>query len=108
METDKLNTIFGKELLDDDSLKAVFEELTGNADIKPFECVGTPDEVNAALGLITNRWNEQLPALLKSYNTNSHGEAGLTALLKEYNQENNLPPEYSTILKNSLKKISFG
>lgn len=108
METGKLNKIFGKELLDDNSLKPVFEELTGKADIKPFECVGTPDEVNAALGFITKRWNGQLPALLNSYYINRHSEVELTALLKEYNTENNLPPEYSTILKNSLKKISLG
>jgi len=108
METDKLNTIFGKELLDDDSLKTVFDELTGNADIKPFECVGTTDEVNAALGFITNRWSGKLPALLNSHYTNRQGEAELTALLKEYNTENNLPPEYSSILKNSLRKIALG
>jgi UDP-N-acetyl-alpha-D-muramoyl-L-alanyl-L-glutamate epimerase len=49
MERDRLVEIFGKDLLADENLKSLFAELTGEKDIKPFECVGTPDEVRTAL-----------------------------------------------------------
>lgn len=44
--------IFGEDLLDKSSLQHYFDELTGIADVKPFECVGTVDEVNQALAMI--------------------------------------------------------
>lgn len=44
--------IFGEDLLDKPSLVTYFEELTGMAEVKPFECVGTIDEVNRALAML--------------------------------------------------------
>ena len=44
-----LEMIFGKNLLDDINLLNYFKELTGESEVKPFECVGTVDEVNMAL-----------------------------------------------------------
>lgn len=44
--------IFGEDLLDKPSLQQYFDELTGIAENKPFECVGTVDEVNRALGMM--------------------------------------------------------
>lgn len=45
------------------SLKNTLEELQGYAKTKPFECVGTYDEVNMALAMIRQKWN-RLPKLL--------------------------------------------
>ena len=59
--------IFGEDLLDKPSLQQYFDELTGIAEIKPFECVGTVEEVNRALSMIAEtrgdkalvrRWRE--------------------------------------------------
>lgn len=47
-----LISIFGEDLLDKPSLITYFDELTGIAENKPFECVGTIDEVNQALTMI--------------------------------------------------------
>ena len=44
--------IFGEDLLDKPSLQQYFDELCGIAEVKPFECVGTIDEVNRALSMI--------------------------------------------------------
>ena len=44
--------IFGEDLLNKRALQQYFDELTGIAENKPFECVGTIDEVNRALELI--------------------------------------------------------
>jgi len=42
-------------MLGDLSLKKIFDELTGISEVKPFECVGTPDEVVVAIGNILNK-----------------------------------------------------
>ena len=53
--------IFGEDLLDKPSLAPYFDELTGFAEEKPFECVGTIDEVNQAMSLIAeNRKDKYL------------------------------------------------
>lgn len=45
--------IFGEDLLNKSSLQQYFDELSGIAEVKPFECVGTVDEVNQALQMIS-------------------------------------------------------
>ena len=46
--------IFGEDLLDKPALQQYFDELTGIAENKPFECVGTVDEVNRALDMMAD------------------------------------------------------
>jgi hypothetical protein len=48
---EKLVAIFGHNLFEDAALESVFEELLGLRAIKPFDCVGTPNEAAAALFL---------------------------------------------------------
>ena len=50
---DTMISIFGEDLLNKPSLLQYFDELSGIADVKPFECVGTVDEVNKALTMIS-------------------------------------------------------
>lgn len=65
---EKLSGIFGKDLSHDLSLAPVLDQLTGTADEKPFECVGTVNEVNAALGKLIREYPEEnLPPLLDHY-----------------------------------------
>ena len=49
LSSEELVNIFGEDLLNKPSLNTYFEELTGIADVKPFECVGTIEEVNQAI-----------------------------------------------------------
>jgi hypothetical protein len=56
IEPKRLNQIFGKAMLDDVSLKLEFEQLIGEAETKPFECVGTVSEVRQALQMAVERW----------------------------------------------------
>lgn len=44
-------SIFGQDLFEKESLLPIYKELLGVAKIKPFDCVGTPDEVRAAFSL---------------------------------------------------------
>ncbi len=50
-----LTKIFGKDLYADDKLIPLFKELLGMENIKPFECVGTPEETAAAMYLALQR-----------------------------------------------------
>lgn len=67
IEPKRLNHIFGKAMLDDVSLKLEFEQLIGDAETKPFECVGTVSEVWQALAMTLERWyaDGRKPALLE-------------------------------------------
>lgn len=43
--------IFGQNLFEKKSLLGIFKELLGLENFKPFECVGTPEEMKLALYL---------------------------------------------------------
>ena len=57
-----LQKIFGANLLNDKKLLPLFQELWGEKAFKPFDCVGTPEEVRAAFLLITQNgaWKDSL------------------------------------------------
>ena len=73
IEPELLNRIFGKPMLDDPSLQLYFDQLIGIMPTKPFECVGTVDEVNTALVMTIERYYSayELPYLLKGYESKS-------------------------------------
>jgi hypothetical protein len=64
LERDTITNIFHKDILNDASLKHLFNDLAGWSKEKPFECVGTIDEVNLALTLSAEKWGKPLPFLL--------------------------------------------
>ena len=79
----RLTEIFGKNLAEDASLIPILEELTGLAEEKPFECVGSQDEVNTAITETIERLeaghagkDAELPVLYQYYKDH--------ALYKEY------------------------
>ncbi len=47
----KLISIFGKNLFEDETLVPLFKDLIGQGNLKPFDCVGTFEEVQTALHL---------------------------------------------------------
>ena len=79
-----------------------FIDLTGNSDNKPFECVGTYDEVNLALSLTIKKIDGELPYLLKYYKDNY--KLVDYNLLNNYNLENNLDEEFDRILRDNYDK----
>lgn len=80
----ELTEIFGKNLLNDNDLIPIMKQLKGEVEVKPFECVGTVEEVNACL---------------------SYGQqtSGLENLLNQYDEANNLPKHFEQILKDKLQ-----
>lgn len=59
--------IFGKNLFEDESLIPLFEELIGVRNFKPFECVGTPEEVREALKKILAKGEFNETILIKHF-----------------------------------------
>jgi UDP-N-acetyl-alpha-D-muramoyl-L-alanyl-L-glutamate epimerase len=59
--------IFGKNLLEEESLIPLLEELIGIRNFKPFECVGMPEEVKEALGKILEKGEFDDTVLVKHF-----------------------------------------
>ena len=100
--------IFGKNLFELPQMLGYLKELTGIDEVKPFECVGTIDEVNAALHMfIAKHKQEKLPLLIDYYSntTNfSHGDTSLAdKILNEFNNDHFLEPKFLEIIKMKLK-----
>ncbi len=68
----KVNIIFGYDIFNNEKLLHVFDQLIGKAEVKPFECVGTPDEINLALSFAIKQHysDKNLPVLLAHYMKN--------------------------------------
>jgi len=101
---EKMIDIFGENLLNKEDLKNYFDELTGISKLKPFECVGTIEEVNAALCITINKYycSEYKPSLIKHYlksgkyeNYKNHDKI----LLNQLSKEHFVPDELFELLK---------
>lgn len=102
---EKLVKIFGEDMFENKELLKTFLELTGNGETKPFDCVGTFEEVNFAISkTIENLENkkEQLPYLLKYYKENYNLVDTKNDITKRYNEENNLTKEQNEILRKEV------
>ncbi len=104
IERKTMISIFGKDLLDDENMMFYFEQLTGIEKVKPFECVGTVDEVNIAVNMMIQQiQQDEMPLLLRYYQTipyYSHYEKlDLRSFLKTFNVEHFLEIEFEDILR---------
>ena len=62
---EELVKIYGENLFEKENLLHELKELTGLTPVKPFECVGTTEEVNLALWKVIQQYGEtKLPMLL--------------------------------------------
>jgi len=84
LSKEKLVAIFGKDLMADESLRPILEELNGTAAVKPFECVGTVEEVQACLEAV--KGNRQI----------------VDGILRRFNTHHFLPEKFEQILKSRL------
>lgn len=106
VEPKVLEEIFGANLLNDKDLLLFFDELTGLADVKPFECVGTVDEVNVALCFARKFYGDNQPFLLQYFkskggfkNCNNVNES---QLLTETDQEHFVEDKFLKLLTSKL------
>lgn len=99
---EKLINIFGEDLFENKELLKTFIELTGNGKTKPFECVGTYEEVKYAITRTISKL-DKLPYLLNYYKENYELEDLNKSLETKYNDQNNLDDKFIEIVKNALK-----
>lgn len=99
---EKLVNIFGEDLFEREDLLKTFIELCGYGETKPFECVGTYDEIRYAITKTIEKIDGDLPTLLKYYDDKF--EKVNSNLLEYYNENNNLPEEFEKILKGKILK----
>lgn len=102
---EKLVQIFNKDLFENKYLLKTFIELCGYGKIKPFECVGTYEEVNYAICKTINNLetvNQELPYLLNYYKQNYKLVEINNDITKRYNKENNLTEEFNKVLRKAI------
>ena len=81
---ERLVDIFGKDLMKDPELKPIFEELNGTSSVKPFECVGTVEEVRACVEAMDG------------------DRSKVEAILRRFNHDHFLPLQFEKLLKSKL------
>jgi hypothetical protein len=67
LPADQVITLFRGNLFDDENLLPTFRELLGIEGIKPFECVGTPEETQAAFLLAQRRGDLEKSAAMRMF-----------------------------------------
>lgn len=104
LEPDKLEVVFGKNLLDDPNLENILEQLSGIQETKPFECIGTVDEVNLALDMAADRYRkDELPFLIRSHQKQSSLPDLSGVFPLDTSGEHFLPHKYILMLKKALR-----
>lgn len=102
---EKLINIFGKDLFEDETLLETFQELLGYKETKPWECVGTYEEVRYAVSLLIKKLeNQKLPYLLKYYKDN-YPLYLEDKFETKYNNKNNLDEHFEKIIKEAIKNV---
>ncbi|MCI9039841.1 MAG: hypothetical protein HFJ29_08325 [Clostridia bacterium] len=102
---EKLISIFKEDLFQKQELLDTFLELTGNRETKPFDCVGTFEEVNFAISKVIQRSEQnqrELPYLLKYYKEHYELVDTTQDITKNYHEENNLTKEQNEMLRKAL------
>lgn len=110
LSKEEVIAIFGRDMLDDESMMDLFKELTGIVDNKPFECVGTRDEVNQAVMMGIHQFEEAglpLPALYAYYLSTSYADVyrNKPVNLMAYEKENLVPAQYEALLLKRLEEL---
>ena len=95
LSREQLTAIFGRDLMVDNDLKPIFEELNGTSAVKPFECVGTVEEVRACVDFM----KDKVRTIAES---SPQGDTSVPEILHRFNKENFLPEVFSSILKSRL------
>ncbi|MBQ9897928.1 MAG: hypothetical protein IJM44_00555 [Ruminococcus sp.] len=109
----ELTEIFGRDMLSDEGMETYFTELIGRSDHKPFECVGSVDEVNLAVSLAIRereKCGAELPYLFAQYKKKGcFSASGLdernAELCGSFDEENLLPDSFKDILTNEMERL---
>ncbi len=102
---DGIMKVFPKNLFEDKKLSPILEALVSEEKVKPFECVGTREEIKVALFLSSKSKN--LPPLLdlakKRFLITEVGlEKRAKKILNNWGQKNNLNTKFERMLRKAL------
>lgn len=100
LSDEELVKIFGCNMLEKSELHEMFDGLVLDGEDKPFECVGTRDEIRLSLEMALEMRGESAPALLKRYE--EYPERGgfvIPELTKFFDEDNFVPEEFLYLLK---------
>lgn len=93
--------IFGEDLLDKKEMLNYFLELLGKTETKPFECVGTIEEVNYVVNNLVKK-EGKLPYLLEYYKENySLGHVN-DSVVTSLDANHNVPDELLELIRKEL------
>jgi UDP-N-acetyl-alpha-D-muramoyl-L-alanyl-L-glutamate epimerase len=111
LECAELNDIFGINLLGREELLKDFEGLAGLTAEKPFECIGTVDEVRCALEMTAEKYTGaffELPFLLKYYKDKTSGlrTKSPAEMLGALNEETGVPQAFYKYVKEMYDDVS--
>lgn len=93
--------IFGCDLLDKKEMLNYFLELLGKTDAKPFECVGTIEEVTYVVNNLVKK-EENLPYLLNYYKENFRLEDVNNEIITNLNEEHNVSDKLLELIRKEL------
>lgn len=104
----EVEEIFGRNMLEDETMKGTLDQLIGIEEEKPFECVGSRDEINTAMVLTIHQMEadgERLPSLLSYYKT-----TGLYQIYRDkgdqyssyYDEKNLVPDELAQLITGAV------
>ena len=101
----ELVDIFGKNLFNETSLVTTYKQLLGMTEIKPFDCVGTPEESQVAFYMTHQKGDYDTDAIMKMFVaellpniTNSLESEKVKVFLPQ--KEHHVPAEFLTLLEN--------
>ena len=111
LSDEDIHAIFGREILEDEELIPLLCELSGIMPEKPFECVGSRDEICTAmmLGIRTRKENgERVPNLLQYFEATALYEQTVArgnSYFDYYQEENLLPDEFDMLMRTATTEL---
>ncbi len=105
LSKEQLIAIFGKNLYEDEKLLPVFSEILGISGIKPFECVGTPDEMRLAFTMASEKDDYKNDKIIKHFQKNLLTDFEKEKLQKElfsFSDEHSIPEEFKNSIQQNL------
>lgn len=111
LSDEEIYAIFGREILEDEELIPLLCELSGIMPEKPFECVGSRDEICTAmmLGIRTRKENgERVPNLLQYFEATALYEQTVArgnSYFDYYQEENLLPDEFDMLMRTATTEL---
>ncbi len=110
LSLDYLSEIFSENLFDKSELLEIYRKLIGVLPDKPFECVGSRDEVLTASFVTLKRLKsngEAIPCLLDYLDKEVNlSHSSMEDYISFYDTSNHLPPHFSDILQKALKEYT--